>query len=381
MSNKSPPRKKRKLNDIDDDEYVPSDPEEDVSDYAPSDDQFEEDEITTSTNSKKESIETSDDDNDENEEENKDGEEENDENKPKLSPQDKKSVKALLKTTGSWTATQLKTFLRNLKSLRSIDGESVFEDLSLGGKKDELKKRVSDNILMIYLGHLAVPTKNKWSWSRHKVYRETIDFDGWKVQIKQFINVISVQSSKKARKKKSNSVMSGALISRLNACSKEQIISSVELLLEKQQNGSDLAQQLEELLPRPNLQGVFKRHNALINAISKAQPNSRYGSGRDDYCFKRCRSSINTAKKGIISDGKSVMDTGEWDICLEYLVVSSNNIQRFPVWDQDCNNTAVRDLKKKLNTWYGKVVKGLGANVNDMQQKRLKQLQLFLKKN
>eukprot|EP01083_Nonionella_stella_P069204 184365_1 len=86
--------------------------------------------------------------------------------------------------------------------------------------------------------------------------------------IKQFINVISVcvlrstlycldphelkysQSSKKARKKKSNSVMSGARISRLKAFRKEQIISSVELLLEKQQNGSDLAQQLEEVLPR-----------------------------------------------------------------------------------------------------------------------------------
>ena len=171
--------------------------------------------------------------------------------------------------------------------------------------------------------------------------------------------------------------MSPALISRLNACDKHQIIASLELLLSQQQNGRDLAKALEAVLPRPNLQNIFKRHSVLINAISKAQPYSRYGSSGDNYCYKRCRPAINTAKKAIIADGASVMDSKEWDICLEYLVVQSKNINKFPTWDSESNNCAVRDLKKKLKVWTEKVKKGLKGNYTDIQKKRLQQLTLF----
>eukprot|EP00483_Globobulimina_turgida_P010544 UN10565 len=170
-------------------------------------------------------------------------------------------------------------------------------------------------------------------------------------------------------------------MSRLNACDKNQIIAALQLLLNKQENGSELAKEFEELLPKPSLQTVFKRHTVLINAISKAQPNSRYGSSRDNYCFKRCRSSVNTAKKAIIQDGKNIMQSKDWDTCLEYLIVESNNINKFPVWDDASNNCAVRDLKKKLKVWYGKVTKGLGKKMNNVQQKRVTQLDLFLMTN
>merc|ERR1712154_387006 len=104
---------------------------------------------------------------------------------------------------------------------------------------------------------------------------------------------------------------------------KQQIIASLELLLNEQENALELVKEFEELLPRPNIESIFKRHNVLINAISKAQPWTRYGSNRDDYCFKRCRGSINTAKRAIVEDGKKIMDTKEYDTALEYIIVSS----------------------------------------------------------
>eukprot|EP00483_Globobulimina_turgida_P009384 UN09403 len=137
-------------------------------------------------------------------------------------------------------------------------------------------------------------------------------------------------------------------MSRLNACDKNQIIAALQLLLNKQENATELTKEFEELLPKPSLKNVFKRHSVLINAISKAQPYTRYGSSRDNFCFKRCRSSVNSAKKAIIADGKNIMQSKDWDTCLEYLIVESKNINKFPVWDTESNNSAVRDLKKKL---------------------------------
>eukprot|EP01084_Bolivina_argentea_P301328 519825_1 len=386
MSIEGPPQKKRKLNDEECD-YVPSENEDDISEYEPSDDQDDDisnllNNTNSNTNSNnKEEKDAEIDSNNSNDENNSEQEQsEKDDSKPLLSAEDDKKVRSLFKTINTFTATQLKSFLRNLKSLRSIDGESVFEDISMAGKKEELKKRVNTNIIMIYYGEIIVPIKSRYSWfgNRNKVYKDTIDFDGWKLQIKQFVNLTASQSSKRS---KSNNcgMMNGSLISRLNACDKNQIIAALELLFGKQKNGSELAKEFEGLLPKPNLETVFKRHNVLINAISKAKPWTKYGSSGDNFCFKRCRSSINTAKKAIINDGKNVMDSKEWDTVLEYLIVSSNNIDKFPVWDDDKNNCAVRDLKKKLKVWYGKVRKGLGKNVNDIQKKRLKQLDSFLK--
>lgn len=168
-------------------------------------------------------------------------------------------------------------------------------------------------------------------------------------------------------------------MSRLNACDKHQIIAALELLFNQEPNGSELAKKFENKLPKPSLDGIFKRHNVLINAIGKAQPYTRYGSSRDDYCYKRCRSAVNIAKNAIIEDGKNLMMSKEWDTCLEYLVVTIKNIDRFPIWDSNANNKATGDLKKNLKKWYDKVKKGLGSeNLNEVQRQRLQQLDEYL---
>eukprot|EP01083_Nonionella_stella_P196252 722271_1 len=190
MSIDGPPQKKRKLNDEECD-YVPSENEDDISEYEPSDDQDDDiSNLLSNTNSNtnsnnKEEKDAEIDSNNSNDENNSEQEQsEKDDSKPLLSAEDDKKVRSLFKTINTFTATQLKSFLRNLKSLRSIDGESVFEDISMAGKKEELKKRVNTNIIMIYYGEIIVPIKSRYSWfgNRNKVYKDTIDFDGWKLQ-------------------------------------------------------------------------------------------------------------------------------------------------------------------------------------------------------
>mmetsp|Transcript_9366 Transcript_9366/g.15110 ORF Transcript_9366/g.15110 Transcript_9366/m.15110 type:complete len:387 (+) Transcript_9366:43-1203(+) len=379
----SPPLKKRKLNDEDVDylpsenesEELPSDDEE--SEYEPSDKADSEEPgkrriLNTNSNAKKRKT-----DEEKEEEFDNDSDEENDE-LSELSSIDKHELKDLLQTIGSFTATQLKAVLKILKSLRAIDGEAVFEDLKVTGSKDELQDAVIENLSMIYKKKIVVKS-TEYFFHRSKEYNEeNVDFKGWKLQIKQSLNLIASKSRSSRSKKSKGKALSAALMSKLNASDKCQIIAALELLFEQQENGKSLADTFEALLPKPSLEDAFRRHNALIAAIGKAQPWTRYGSSRDSYCFKRCRSAINTAKKAILEDGKSIIDSKEWTAALEFLVVTIANIDKFPVWDCDANNAAVRDLNKKMKVWFGKVKTGLGQNADAVQQKRLQKVEQYV---
>ena len=290
----------------------------------------------------------------------------------------------LIGIIASFTGTQLKSLLKSIKSLRSIDGESVFEDTSLTGKKGEIFVRIKNIITMIYSGEIVItPQRNRNYWScfdEDISYKETIDFTGWKLEIQGFVQMISSQSRNRSKrsKKENCSVMNASLFSRLSACDKQQIIGTLERLLNEQKDGKLLAKRFEDLLPKPSLERIFQRHSVLIKAISKAQPWTKYGSSRDDYCFRRCRSAINTAKKAIIEDGKQLIQCQDWDTCLEYLVVEMGNIKQFPQWDNDSNNSAVRDLQKKLRVWHGKVKKGLSGEMSKVQQQRMDVVTAYL---
>ena len=88
------------------------------------------------------------------------------------------------------TSAQLKSVLSHLRSLRSIDGEAPLENVSMTGNKQSLQKKILLLLAGIYLGKLVVEDKNNWL-RNYKVYAETIDFDGWKLQIKQNLNLVS----------------------------------------------------------------------------------------------------------------------------------------------------------------------------------------------
>eukprot|EP00485_Elphidium_margaritaceum_P016087 CAMPEP_0202729314 /NCGR_PEP_ID=MMETSP1385-20130828/186067_1 /ASSEMBLY_ACC=CAM_ASM_000861 /TAXON_ID=933848 /ORGANISM="Elphidium margaritaceum" /LENGTH=393 /DNA_ID=CAMNT_0049395573 /DNA_START=763 /DNA_END=1944 /DNA_ORIENTATION=+ len=381
---REPTRKKRKINYADEDdpeeEYIPNDSNDDGDDdeYAPPSNK--ENEMNESKTPTDDEDDADDDDNDmdydlDGGEDDGDQSNANSNSNSLLSPSAKKSVRDILNTLSTFKAAQLKAVLNDLKALRTIDGECVFEDTKSTGKKDEIYDRVKRIIAVIYAKKVVVRTGTRF-WATTKDYSDSIDVVSWKSRISQSLKL----NASKDSKSKKNSVIDNALRSRLNACNKSQIIDALEMLFNEQsstQQGSELAQQLAELLPRPSLQDTFARHKTLINAIYKAVPNTRWGSSRDDYSFKRCRGSVNTAKKTILQDGKRVMDSKEWNSCLEFLIVTSKNIDEFPTWNSAGNNTAKQDLKKKCKLWHEKVKKELGANISDTQKKQLQQLTVF----
>ena len=323
----------------------------------------------------------------------------------KLSAADRCIVSDINDTLKTWTATQLKSLLKDIKSLRSIDGKSIFEDISATGKKGDLLSEIKEIIVMVFEGEITLKNKLKrWEnphciWRKHSTtYRDNVDFVSFKSRIQGSIRLVGSQSSKRSSRSNKNAIMSSSLLARLSACDKHQIIAALEALLKSQPDGRALATTLEQLLPKPNQvesfprlqhqqhnrtlqkENTFKRHKALVAAIRKAQPRTRYGSSRDNYCYKRCRPAINAAKKAIVADGKALMNSKDWDSCLEYLVVEMERFDEFPEWDDAGNNTAVRDLKKMMKTWHGKVKKGLGAKVTPIQQKRLDKVAAYLAK-
>ena len=59
------------------------------------------------------------------------------------------------------------------------------------GNKEELQNKIIEPIIGIYSGQLVVENKERWTWQRYKIYSDTIDFVGWKLQIKQNLNLIT----------------------------------------------------------------------------------------------------------------------------------------------------------------------------------------------
>merc|ERR1712129_107457 len=82
----------------------------------------------------------------------------------------KLKLKDIIATIDSFKATQLKEMLRNLKSLRSIDGAAIFENVSLSGKKSELLEKVKKNVNLVYAGRIQ---------RYQTIYKEKSVFDGW----------------------------------------------------------------------------------------------------------------------------------------------------------------------------------------------------------
>ena len=151
----------------------------------------------------------------------------------------------------SWTATQLKSLLSQLKSLRSIDGKAVFEHISSTGKKADIQGRIRDMVDKMFHDEAVAANKRVGHTSlRTRIAEGEFDFSGFKSRVREHNRLVESQSARRGTSSKK--VMSASLLSRLNACDKKQIVAALRGMLSQQPNGQALATALERMLPKPN---------------------------------------------------------------------------------------------------------------------------------
>lgn len=147
-----------------------------------------------------------------------------------------------------------------------------------------------------------------------------------------------------------------ALRPRLLGLSREQL---ADLLINVIADGSLPEETLLARVPAPSLRPVaaaLKKANA---AIRKSLPNSRFGSGTDAFCYRRCATHVTAFKKLITDEGKTLETAGHWPTVLRYCVLAWTEADESVTWDEPNHNAWRGVVQKNLDRLALKASKGM----------------------
>ena len=57
---------------------------------------------------------------------------------------------------------------------------------------------------------------------------------------------------------------------------------------------------VEGALPPPDVAPALANAEKMVNAVYRALPNTRWGSSRDDFCYRRCAGHVSNAKQALL---------------------------------------------------------------------------------
>ena len=105
------------------------------------------------------------------------------------------------------------------------------------------------------------------------------------------------------------------VLAKLGVLDRAQVTAILKALVE---SGKVAPADIDSLMPAPDMGVYVKEGQRLANAISRALPNSRWGSCTDHYGYKRCASANNACKKYIVDHAKVFKTAKQWASALEY---------------------------------------------------------------
>ena len=105
------------------------------------------------------------------------------------------------------------------------------------------------------------------------------------------------------------------VIAKLGVLDRAQVTAILKTLVE---SGKVAPADIDSLMPAPDMGVYVKEGQRLANAISRALPNSRWGSCTDHYGYTRCASANNACKKYIVDHAKVFKTAKQWASALEY---------------------------------------------------------------
>ena len=105
------------------------------------------------------------------------------------------------------------------------------------------------------------------------------------------------------------------VLAKLGVLDRAQVTAILKALVE---SGKVAPADIDSLMPAPDMGVYVKEGQRLANAISRALPNSRWGSCTDHYGYTRCASANNACKKYIVDHAKVFKTAKQWASALEY---------------------------------------------------------------
>ncbi|XP_040565464.1 uncharacterized protein [Lepeophtheirus salmonis] len=132
----------------------------------------------------------------------------------------------------------------------------------------------------------------------------------------------------------------------LKGLSPDQLVSLVSRLMEKK---PELAEDIRQIMPSPDLAPCEERLNYLKRNVYKALPNTRLESKTDSMAYNRVATHLLAFKKTLIDQGKVLLEANQWPALLDYSLMAWAYVRTTPVWDNPPHNNIRKQCFKSLS--------------------------------
>ncbi|XP_013383684.1 tethering factor for nuclear proteasome STS1 isoform X2 [Lingula anatina] len=137
------------------------------------------------------------------------------------------------------------------------------------------------------------------------------------------------------------------LTTELQALTSEQLVSVVENIV---QMHPELEQEIKAIIPSPDLTRMEDKLHQAERNIYKSFPNTRWGSSRDAFCFRRVKTHLEAFKKVCLDQGRVLLAAQAYEAVINYCLIAWEYVERLPNWDDYAHNKSKEQCFRTLSS-------------------------------
>lgn len=113
----------------------------------------------------------------------------------------------------------------------------------------------------------------------------------------------------------------------------------------------EVREEVEDLLPPPDLSQIEEKLIYLKKNIFKALPNTRLETKTDSMAYNRASLHLLSFKKAVLDSVKPLLDGQQWLAVIDYTIMAWQFVKDTPVWDNPSHNNIRKSCFKSLAGW------------------------------
>jgi len=134
----------------------------------------------------------------------------------------------------------------------------------------------------------------------------------------------------------------------MKGLSHAQLVGLLGTILDRHPEVRD---EVEEILPPPDLSPIEDRLIYLKKNIYKALPNTRLETKTDSMAYNRVSLHLLSFKRAVLDSAKPFLDGQQWLAVIDYTIMAWQFVKDTPVWDNPSHNNIRKSCFKSLAGW------------------------------
>ncbi|KAL3886949.1 hypothetical protein ACJMK2_026905, partial [Sinanodonta woodiana] len=138
------------------------------------------------------------------------------------------------------------------------------------------------------------------------------------------------------KKGKTKQALSFGWRRRLSALSQDQLVLLVDEITMRH---PALREEVEQMIPSPDVDPLIDNLESFRHAIIKSMPYCRLISKRDSFYFKKVETLVENFKAACINQGQQLTEAEAWEGSIEYVLQAAKMVNMLPDWNNPTHNT------------------------------------------